>query len=300
MKALFVLTPTESKRLIGKAVASMEKVKTALKKANVLVSHGSTAVYVLDEILGKERLSKLMNPAAFLSGIIVRGTLCSTLGSEKPPIVLLKKGVLTPPAPTMSEMLRDFGADSVVIKGASAVDPEGNAGVLVSHPEGGTIGWAMGSVWARGIHLITPVGLEKLVPSVRKSVSLCGQYTFDYVQGKTVGMVPLVGAEVVTEIKALSLLAGAEAHHVASGGVNGSEGSVTLVLEGNKESVHKAIRLVESIKGEPPLNFRKGICEVCVHTSPAQPKDYDTSAYPKFCRFQEMREEELPGYLRNR
>ena len=76
MKALFVLTPTESKRLIGKAVASMDKVKNALRKANVLDSHGSTAVYVLDEILGKERLSKLMNPAAFLSGIIVRGTLC--------------------------------------------------------------------------------------------------------------------------------------------------------------------------------------------------------------------------------
>ena len=300
MKALFILTPTESKRLIGKAVASMEMVKTALKKANVLISHGSTAVYVLDEILGKEQLFKLMNPAAFLSGIIVRGTLCSTLGSEKPPIVLLKKGVVTPPAPTMSEMLRDFGADSVVIKGASAVDPEGNAGVLVSHPEGGTIGWAIGSVWARGIHLITPVGLEKLVPSVRQSVSLCGQYTFDYVQGKTVGMVPLVGAEVVTEIKALNILAGVDAFHVASGGVNGSEGSVTLVAEGEKESVNKAIRLVEAVKGEPSFNFRKGICEVCVHTSPAQPKDYDTSAYPKFCRFQGMKEEELPGYLRNR
>jgi acylphosphatase len=187
-----------------------------------------------------------------------------------------------------------------VIKGASAVDPEGNAGVLVSHPEGGTIGWAIGSVWARGIHLITPVGLEKLVPSVRQSVSLCGQYTFDYVQGKTVGMVPLVGAEVVTEIKALNILAGVDAFHVASGGVNGSEGSVTLVAEGNKESVNKAIRWVEAVKGEPSFNFRKGICETCVHTSPAQPKDYDTSAYPKFCRFQGMKEEELPGYLRNR
>jgi hypothetical protein len=300
MKALFILTPTESKRLIGKAVASMEKVKTALKKANMLVSHGSTAVYVLEEILGKEKLLKLMNPAAFLSGIIVRGTLCSTLGSEKPPIVLLKKGIVTPPAPTMSEMLRDFGADSVVIKGASAVDPEGNAGVLVSHPEGGTIGWAVGSVWARGIHLISPVGLEKLVPSVRQSVSLCGQYTFDYVQGKTVGMVPLVGAEVVTEVKALNILAGVDTCHVASGGVNGSEGSVTLVAEGSKESVKTAIRQVEAVKGEPSLNFRKGICEVCVHTSPAQPKDYDTSAYPKFCRFQGKKEEELPGYLRNR
>jgi len=300
MKALFVFTPNESKRLIGKAVVSMEEVKTALKKTNVLVGHGSTDVYVLEEILGKERLCQLMNPAAFLSGIVVRGTLCSTLGSEKPAIVLLKKGMVTPPAPTMSEMLRDFGADSVIIKGASAVDPEGNAAVMVSHPEGGTIGWSIGSIWARGIRLITPVGLEKLVPSVRQSVSLCGQYTFDYVQGKTVGMIPLTGAKVVTEITALKILTGVEAYHVASGGVSGSEGSVTLVAEGSKEAMNKAITLAESIKGEPGINFRKGICEICVHTSPAQPKDYDTSAYPKFCQFQEKEEEDLPNYLKNR
>lgn len=300
MKALFIFTPPESKRLIGKAVAAMDEVKTALKKANILVSHGSTAVYVLEEILGKESLLKLMNPAAFLSGIVTRGTLCSTLGSEKPPIVLLKKGVVTPPAATMSEMLRDFGRDSVVIKGASAVDPEGNAGCMVSHPEGGTIGWAVGAIWARGIHLITPVGLEKYVPSVKQSVAMCGQYTFDYVQGKTVGMVPLINARVVTEIKALKILMGVDAYHIASGGVSGSEGSVTLVAEGKKEAMNKTIELYESIKGEPSLNIRKGICEICVHTSPAQPKDYDTSAYPKFCKFQETKEGNLPVYLRNR
>ena len=300
MKALLVFTPTESKRLIGKAVAAMDVVKYALEKDNILVSHGSTCVYVLDEMLGHENLLKVMNPAAFLSGIVVRGTLCSTLGSEKPPIIWIKKGTVVPPAPTMSEMLRDFGAKSVVMKGASAVDPEGNVGVMVSHPEGGTIGWSIGTCWARGIHLITPVGLEKFVPSVKESVSLCGQYTFDYVQGKTVGMVPMVGAKVVTEIQALKTLTGIDAHHVASGGVNGSEGSVTIVAEGNKAAMNKTIEIYESVKGEPPLNFRKGICEICVHTSPAQPKDYDTSAFPKFCRFQEMKEEQIPGYLRNR
>src|SRR4030042_2618979 len=220
MRALFVFTPAESKRLIGKAVAKMEEVKKAFKKSNIMIGHGSTNVYVLEEILGKAKLLELMDSSFFLSGIIVRGTLCSTLGKEKPPIVLIKKGVVPPPPPTMSEMLRDFRADSVVIKGASAVDPEGNAGVLVSHPEGGTIGWAIGAVWARGIRLITPVGLEKLVPSVRQSVSLCGQATFDYVQGKTAGMIPLTGAKVVTEIEALKILTGVDTPLVASGGVS--------------------------------------------------------------------------------
>ncbi len=300
MRALFVFTPAESKRLIGKAVAKMEEVKKAFKKSNIMIGHGSTNVYVLEEILGKEKLLELMDPTFFLSGIIVRGTLCSTLGSEKPPIVLIKKGVVTPPPPTMSEMLRDFKSDSVVIKGASAIDLEGNAGVFVAHPEGGTIGWVLGAILARGIRLITPVGLEKLVPSVKRSISLCGQESLDYVQGKKVGMIPLSNAKVVTEIEAMKILTGVDAYHVASGGVSGSEGSVTLVVEGSKEAVNKSIELVESFKGETPLNFRKGICEICVHASPAQPKDYDGSAFSDFCQFRGKREEELPFYLRNR
>jgi len=300
VRALFVFTPNESKRLIGKAVAKMEEVKHAFQKSNMMIGHGSTNVYVLEELLGKEKLLELMNPATYLSGIILRGTLCSTAGKEKPPIVLIKKGVVVPPPGTMSEMLRDFKSDSVVIKGANAVDADGNAGVLVAHPEAGTIGWSIGTILARGICLITPVGLEKLVPSVKRSVSLCGQDTFDYAQGAKVGMIPLSNAKVVTEIEAIKILTGVDAFHVASGGVSGSEGSVTLVAEGSQETVNKTIELVESLKGEPPLNVRKGICETCVQASPAQPKDYDASGFPKFCQFQDKKEEELPLYLRNR
>lgn len=300
MRALFVLTPNESKRLIAKAVAEMEEVKIALKRANMIIFHGSTDVRVLEEILGQKRLTELMNPATYLSGLIVRGTLCSTLGTEKPPVVLIKKGKVVPPPDTMSEMLRDFGRESVVIKGANAVDRERNAGAFVAHPEGGGIGWSIGTILARGFPLIVPVGLEKLVPSVRQSVSLCGQETLDYCQGKRVGMIPLSSGKVVTEIEAMKILTGVEAYHVASGGVNGSEGAVTLVTEGEKDEVNRTIKLVESVKGEPSIPFRKGICEICIQFSPAQPKDYDASGFPKFCQFQGMKEEEIPPYLRNR
>jgi hypothetical protein len=187
-----------------------------------------------------------------------------------------------------------------VIKGANAVDAEGNAGSLVAHPEGGTIGWSIGTILSRGIHLIAPVGLEKMIPSVKKAVALLGQRTIDYAQGKKVGMIPLINAKVVTEIEALKILTGVEGYHVASGGLSGGEGSVTLIAEGSKESLNKAIALVESIKGEVALNFRKGICETCAHSSPVQPKDYDVKAGPKFCSFQGTKEESLPAYLRNR
>jgi len=59
MRALFVLTPAESKRLIGKAVAALPEVKHALKNDYVLVGHGSTNVYVAEAVLGKEKVAEL-------------------------------------------------------------------------------------------------------------------------------------------------------------------------------------------------------------------------------------------------
>jgi hypothetical protein len=300
MRALFVLTPAESKRLIGKAVANMQEVNRALEEDKIVIGHGSTNVYVAEELLGKEKVSELFNRDTYLSGVTVRGTLCTTVGEEKGPILFINRGSVEPPAPTMSEMLREFGRHSVFIKGANAVDPKGNAAAFMAHPEGGTIGWAMGIIMARGIHLIVPVGLEKLIPSIEKAVPLCGQRTLDYCQGLRVGLMPLSGAKVVTEIEALKFLAGVQSTQVASGGCSGSEGAVTLVAEGDNPSVEKAIQVVESIKGEPPLQPKKGICLACAIASPAQPKDYRTEGFPQRCQYETRPEEELPPYLRNR
>lgn len=300
MRALFVFTPAESKRLIGKAVARMEEVKRAKEQNKILIGHGSTNVFVAEEILGKEKFSELQNRNSYLSGVILRGILCTTLGEEKPPILVLNRGNIEPPAATMADMLKDFGRDSIFIKGANAVDIEGNAAAFMAHPEGGTIGWAIGTILARGIRLIVPVGLEKLIPSVKRAVSLCGQQTFDYCQGLNVGLIPLTGAKVVTEVEALRILAGAESFQVASGGCSGSEGAVTLVAEGETAMVKKAIQIVEAIKGEPPLKPRKGICQMCVPSSPAQPKDYKFDGLPPRCPHEGKAEEEIPPYLRNR
>ena len=300
MRALFVLTPAESKRLIGKAVATLPEVQHARENDYLLIGHGSTNVYVAEEVLGKEKVAELIDRNTYLSGLLVRGTLCSTLATEKGPILLLKKGKLEPPAATMSDMLRDFGRDAVFIKGASAVDTQGHAAVFMAHSEGGTIGWAIGTILARGIRLIVPVGLEKLVPSVEKAVISCGQQTLDYAQGLKVGMMPLTGAKVITEIEALKILAGVESIHVASGGSSGTEGAVVLVAEGEKALVEAAIRIVETVKGEPALQPRKGVCEICGTFSPVQGKDYKTAGLPKRCPYEKMTEAELPDYLKNR
>ena len=53
MRALFVLTPPESKRLIAKAVARLPEVERARQDGEIAIGHGATNVYVVEEIFGE-------------------------------------------------------------------------------------------------------------------------------------------------------------------------------------------------------------------------------------------------------
>ena len=87
---------------------------------------------------------------------------------------------------------------------------------------------------------------------------------------------------------------------MASGGASGTEGAVVLVAEGDKAEVKAAIRIVEAVKGEPALQPRKGVCEICGVASPVQSADYETAGLPKRCPYEKMPEADLPDYLKNR
>lgn len=298
MRALFVFTPSESKRFIAKAVASLPEVRRAKEEGEIVIGHGSSNVYVAEEIIGRcpER-------DRFLSGLVINRVLCVTQAEEKPPMIVLRKGELIPPKLTMEETLRDFNATSVFIKGANAVDPEGNAGVFVAHPSGGTIGFAYGILSGRGCRLIVPVGLEKLVPSVKEAAAHLGQDTFYYCMGIRIGMIPLVNARVITELEAFKILFGLDAVHVGGGGLGGSEGAVTIVAEGEKEALDRSIRMIEAIKGEEtvPLAPRKSLCGGCLPTTPsmgASPGEQFAGRKRIHCMFTGKREEDLPPFFR--
>ncbi|MFN3422082.1 MAG: hypothetical protein ACK40X_10210 [Armatimonadota bacterium] len=71
---------------------------------------------------------------------------------------------------TVIEAVKQMKRGDVFIKGANALDYKRKvAGILVGHPEGGTIGATTGTVIARRIEFVIPVGLEKQVGELQLS-----------------------------------------------------------------------------------------------------------------------------------
>ena len=296
LRAAFAFTPAESKRLIGRAVAAMPEVQAALRDDLIVIAHGSTNVYVAEEITGAMPQAR----GTFLSGQIFNGIMCQVEPREKGPMIDVDRGKVVPPKHTMVQLLSAGGAGAVFIKGANAVDPDGNAGVFCAHPGCGTIGFAYGWISGRGIRLVVPVGLEKLVPSVPAAAKQLGHDRLYYQTGFQIGMMPLVNATVVTEIVAFRILFGLESVHVGSGGNSGSEGTVVLVAEGEKDALDRAIAAINAIKGEPPLATMKAACATCVPTTPSlltSPEEQARTQQRLSCVHQGKAEAELPAYF---
>ncbi len=245
---IVVVLPSESKRLIAKGVLALPEVKRVLKEGLFVVSRGTTTAYIAEELLGVK-----LPKANCTAGIITERRLAVTIPQEGLGPWVFRKGVKSEePA---EEALKQFTATDVSVKGANAIDPQGNVGVLAANDFGGTIGSIWPVVAARGSHLIVPAGLEKMIASVVDASWACGNKLFKYVMGTRVALMPVVSAKVVTEIQALEILTGVHAVHVSSGGVGGSEGAVVIALEGSDETVRRAFELVKSVKGEPPIGM---------------------------------------------
>ena len=245
VSAIVSLTPSESKRLIAKAVVKLPEVRRAWQKGLIIIRHGTTCAFVAEELLGIT-----INKSDFVSGSITGGELTGSISPTKLTPFVIRDGKQVDISGTKA--LQEFTPDDVLIKSANAVDREGNAGVLVGAEAG--IGPASALAYVRGFHLIVPVGLEKLVPSVPEAAkAMPGIYRLKYCTGMPVSLILLVTAKVVTEIQAFEILCGVSTTHIASGGIGGSEGSVVLHLTGSEQEIEEALRLVKAVKGEPPV-----------------------------------------------
>ena len=275
MKALVTLTPAESKKLLGRAVCRLDEFQLALSDGVVIIAVGSTT-----SMVAKECIDTNLDESRFAAGIISRGVLCVTPREQRLPNMVLFKGEQIEKTPLES---LDMDGPKVLVKGANAVDHEGIAGVLMAARDGGTAGRLLPYFQANGWPVISPVGWEKLVPSVMDAAKELGIDKIDVSLGARVGMMPLVGARVITERQALQTIAEVEVLHVASGGVGGSQGSVSILIEGNKTALDKIMEELEQIKGAeiaPPV---LQTCALCHHQ----------------CDFAHKQDKALPGYLHN-
>lgn len=252
-RGLVTLTVAESKRLIATAVSEMPQVTKALEKGTIIIAVGTTNGYIVEELLGDP-----VEKDRYTAGVIVKGLACITPAEDRLSPVVIKDGELIDIPWT--DALGTLQAGDVFIKGGNALDLHGNVGVMVAHPQGGTIGAALSTLTAKGVDLILPVGLEKLVPSVIMAAKEGGIQKIDYSLGMSCGMIPVSTGQVVSEIEALSFLFGVDVIPYASGGIGGSEGAQTLLFVGGQEEVEEAFEFLKEIKGEPGL---KGLKQQC-------------------------------------
>lgn len=253
---VFTLLPVESKRLLGRAVAQMACVQRAYQHGRLIVAGGTTNAYVLEELTG-EPVAK----GSYTAGVITEGVACVTdATTRQAPAVFVNGARVERP---WLEVLQEFTADDVFVKGANAIDLAGNAGVLVGAANGGTIGQAMGYLAASGARLIMPVGLEKLVPDVGQAAAVMGQKQIDQHWGMACGLYVVTTGQIITEIEALAGLFCVEATAVAAGGVAGTEGAITLAVQGNEEAITAVTELVCELKEEQPFTVEKRNCQEC-------------------------------------
>jgi len=164
--------------------------------------------------------------------VLPRGVSRDGLLAADIPDVVLARGKPVEGA-TATGAVGEMKAGDVFIKGANALNYAGGiAGLLVGHPTGGTLGAVIGTLVARRIRLLIPVGLEKETPSdiieASQQLELGG--------GSGPSLWPMQG-DIFTEVEALRVLCGVDAVPIGAGGVAGAEGAVWLACFGDAEEI---------------------------------------------------------------
>lgn len=278
MRAQIVLTPTEAKCFISKAIARMDIVKKALTKGTVAIHPSSTTYFLVKEIMGDiPRTDHWVLGGVFPQGLCTEansGPKHSPVTNIEPtpkwsadrfPYTWVIKGEQFISGMPLGKILEELGPDDVYVKGCNAVDPQGNAGVLFGHDGGGTIARVMGVQKQKGFSVILAVGLEKLIPvSILEAAKATARNVeFDYGMGMPCGLYPVNGGITVTEVRAVEILSGAHAVPIAAGGIGGAEGSSVLVIEGDKIQINKVIEYIEQSKGAKIPFARPLPCQLC-------------------------------------
>lgn len=252
----FIITPAAGKRLIGKAIVKHAAVAAALKKGTVVIIAGTTNGYVAEELLSETSKAEDFKRSRFFRGIVLPPGGPKTKGgrladqSSFPGDVVIKDGIWQK-GKTIFDVVDEIKEGDVILKGANAVDlVQRKAAILIADLKAGTIGVSLQAVVGRRVRLIIPVGLEKRISgNLDEMVTMMNE---PGAQGPRLMPVP---GEIFTELDAITLQTGAQAHLVSAGGVCGAEGSVWLTVSGKPAEEKAAEALIKSVADEPAFSL---------------------------------------------
>lgn len=244
MKQLCVTTAM-GKRLIGKGLAIHPEIKTVLQKGTLVIIAGTTNGYVAEEILTSLGQAEGFTRKGFRRGIAIAPG-AKLIKAEFPGDVVIIDGIWQK-GRTIFDVGDNLKNGDVVLKGANAFDPKGQAAVQIANPRAGTMLPTLMAVAGQRVQLIIPVGLEKRV--FDDISTLVRRVNAPDVSGPR--LLPMPG-RIFTELDAIRLLTGASATLIAAGGVYGAEGASWLGIDGTEAQMSAALKLIDSISDEPP------------------------------------------------
>lgn len=243
----YILTVAAGKRLIAQACLRLPSIQQALQSGTVVITAGTTNSYLAEAALGKLEQDASFDRVRFFRGITLppdrdfKGEQWEFLGD-----VVLEKGVWKKGL-TIFDVVDQLEAGDIIIKGANAVNlVDQEAAVLIGHSQAGTIGAAILPVIGRRVELIVPIGLEKRVD---ENIGELAQM-LNAADATGPRYFPIKG-NIITELRAISILTGAKAKLIAAGGVYGAEGSVRLAVRGTDEQLAQADRILAAVASEP-------------------------------------------------
>jgi hypothetical protein len=272
MLAQIVLTPAESKKLIAKAIARLDAVQRAAKKGIVALHPSSSTYFIIEEITGSKPKTNY-----WVCGVVTPRGMCvemamalgigltphdeSTGPGDLQGTWVIENGRLGGEE-KLSSLLYRMTPSDVYVKGVNALDPGGNVGILFGLE--GSMGYIQAARKKRNFTIIYPAGLEKLIPiSVKEAAKEAKLNRYESGMGMPVGLFPCPTGVTVNEVRAIEILSGASAIPIASGGLGGAEGAITLVLKGKADEVKKALDFVEQSKGARFPDLRLCNCNDC-------------------------------------
>jgi hypothetical protein len=160
MKQLCITTAM-GKRLIGKGMAQHPRVREVLERGTLAIIAGTTNGYVAEEILTALGQAEGFTRVGFRRGFTVAPGRKAADAQLAGDVIIVKGSGCGVKRSTMSSMISEEG--DLVLKGANAFDPFGQAAVQIGHPQGGTIHTVLSAVYGRRVEIMIPVGVEKRV-----------------------------------------------------------------------------------------------------------------------------------------